>query len=132
MSIRCPAYKCDQVLNTRDAAHLLFDKTNEINTKDVTVMMNLSRFQMDNLLIDHKAQHCSTPSCNRIFSITPRGIMDVDGGQKNKSDHICICNCGASICCKCGQSSHFGVTCKTSKRMRKEIATGRLDAELRR
>jgi len=126
VSIRCPAYKCDQTLNIRDMAHILFDNADKILTEDITALMNLTRFKMDHMLLDKKVQHCSTPSCNHIFS-------KCTSDKKNNGScvKVCLCTCGASICQSCGQPSHFGISCDSSKRIQREIANGRLEAEFK-
>ena len=129
--VKCPAYKCNEVLNMRDIAHLLFDKTDDIKLEDISVLMNLMKFKMDQMLLDKKFNHCSTPSCTRIFS-----SGSISNKDENKSParcmKVCLCKCGASHCPYCKGPAHFGISCNASKRIRKEAESGRLNNEMRR
>ena len=104
----------------------------ENNTiQDISVLMNLMTFKMDETLPDKKFNHCSTPSCNRIFSHSTFLTKD-ENNSSTKCMEVCLCRCGASRCLYCKEPAHFGISCMAAKRIRKEVESGRLDNEMRR
>ncbi len=132
-AIRCPAYKCKEVLNIRDMAHILFDNMEEIQTNEMIVLLNAMKYKMERALLDKKfIKHCSTPSCNRLISTHTSLSEECTTDVKNKCTNICLCQCGASICSHCKEPVHFGITCTTSKRLKKESESRRLHSEMRR
>lgn len=132
-AIRCPSFKCKEILNIRDMAHILFDDTEEIQSNDMIVLLNAMKYKMERALLDKKyINHCSTPSCNRLISTYAMLSEECTYDRDNKCTNICLCQCGASICSHCKEPAHFGTTCTTSKRLKKEAESRRLHSEMRR
>ena len=72
-----------------------------------------------------KPRFCPTPCCGRI--LVPSNVEGTIGRN------LMVCHgCGEIQCGEClnGGPSHPGMSCKAFQQMRKEIDTGRLDAEL--
>lgn len=126
IAIRCPAIGCNAELNSRDAVHIMFDNNaDDPSFADTQVLMKLKKFKLNNLMLDQKAKHCPTPSCNHFFLKRVDTAIDED----DRSKSISLCRCGLSLCVQCGQPSHVGVPCSVQKRIRKELVDGSLHSE---
>mmetsp|Transcript_19277 Transcript_19277/g.22955 ORF Transcript_19277/g.22955 Transcript_19277/m.22955 type:complete len:903 (-) Transcript_19277:353-3061(-) len=143
--IKCPYFRCSNILGIREIAHIMFDELYATsNTADILssaqVLMKLVRFQIEQYLSTGTTNTdevtnfrcCPTPSCERAFSFTKKAKKDRQSLLWSGSD-IAICTCGASMCADCENkgSSHLGLTCDEYKKVRKEIDSGRMDDEFK-
>jgi len=144
--IKCPYFQCSHTLGICDIAHILFKK---VDAKcdilsETKVLMNLIRFQIEQYLFTNSNQgikteknasfrFCVTPSCNRIFSFPKNINKEKRQLPKINGSFIHLCSCGASICADCKHEgpSHLGLTCNEYKKLRKEVDSGRMDAEFK-
>jgi len=141
--IKCPYFRCSNILGIRDIAHIMFDDLYATSdTVDILssaqVLMKLVRFKIEQYLSTRTTntaeaanfRFCPTPSCERIFSFTKKAKKDIQSLLLSGLD-IVICTCGTSMCadCKGEGSSHLGLTCGEYKKVRKEIDSGRMDDE---
>ena len=123
--IRCPSYKCSNMIGIYDVAHILFsahDYDDPRKCLDIDRLANLMRFRIENHMLNNGAsfvksssnvRFCPTPSCNRVFLPTNASFVESahEGLAIKLSLHgsdIHVCDCGWSMCGQCGQSSHFG------------------------
>ncbi len=128
--IFCPAYMCREKLTMSDVAHLLVKGRNEaVDENDIHMLMKLTEFKINDMLIERKYTHCSTPSCNRMLK--PNPIVKALSNKVERNT-MCFCDCGAMTCWECGEPYHFGLSCEAAKRVRKEIETGNINSELQR
>ena len=148
--IKCPHFRCSNILGIREIAHILFDgfhsssRTEEM-LHPTKILMKLVQFRVEQYLSTMGNEcdkgttfvFCPTPSCKRIFSFKKKTNMDEEHSQAMHGSNMILCSCGASICADCRMNgnnmySHLGLTCKQYKYVRKEIDSGRMDAEFQR
>jgi len=137
--IKCPYFRCSNILGIREIAHIMFDDLYATSdTVDILssaqVLIKLVRFKIEQYLSTSEEadnfRFCPTPSCERVFSFKKKAKKDSQSLLFSGSD-IVICTCGTSMCsdCKGKVSSHLGLTCDEYKKVRKEIDSGRMDDE---
>ena len=105
------------------------------------IIANLVRFRIEKYILTNSSskkarlgiQFCTTPSCNNVFSprkINFDGIEDIDESSFDGSN-IHFCKCGTSRCGDCNEDSHLGLSCEEYSKIKKELKTGRMDAEIK-
>jgi hypothetical protein len=116
-SIQCAAHKCKVEINIFDAAHILDD--------DYDTLQSLVRFTLERSA-PVQSRFCPSPDCGRLLK--PSG----DFGSQQSGFNILLCDCGTSLCndCETGGPAHPGVSCTDFSRLRKAIDSGKMDAEL--
>jgi len=159
--VKCPYFRCSNILGIREMAHILFgefhnsiDIGNMLST--TKILMNLVRFRVEQYLftsMNHCEKNtsflfCPTPSCKRIFSFANEECIKEGHTPPLNGSNIFLCICGASICGDCCQikaksnddfdpsisrapPSHLGLSCAEYKKVRKEIDSGRMNAEFK-
>lgn len=111
----CPWGGCGSVMGVADLVHITSDKSN----RDGLVRV-LSNELEQYCLVELRGQHCPSPHCGRLLSPKP--------GTGNHD--LLHCDCGLStICGKCGERAHPGVSCEVYGSWRKSIDSGKADDE---
>ncbi|XP_063969212.1 uncharacterized protein LOC129281146 isoform X2 [Lytechinus pictus] len=112
-SIRCPAFKCESVLDKVTLLSLL---------PDSLVRIHLAHLH-DNRINNHPEwKWCPNPKCGRLVQVRdvawtePGG--DLSGGPRVRERLLGLpvpCECGVSWCSECKEVAHWPATCKQAE-----------------
>lgn len=134
--IKCPAYKCKNLLSLRDSVHIMVDDDlqdlDSDNDKTQNTVLKMTKYLIEDYLVNKKPKYCETPSCNGFVMQNPISSSNVGEGLSpaDRGTKICLCSCGSMICQKCNESAHVGLLCDEYKQIKKHVMSGEIFGEL--